>query len=301
MISFLRKHPLLSYYGLTFAISWGGFLIAVGPHSLISSNWQAEGKFAAAIIVMLAGPSIAGLTMTGLVDGRAGFRELEKRLLTWRVGARWYAIAVLPAIVVCAGVLLALSLTSTLFTAENKMPIIFGGLFAASTTLLEEIGWTGFVVPRLRRRYSVLMTGVIVGVLWGVWHFLQQLFISGTYAGDIPVFQFLVLSFAAAIASLTAYRILLVWIYDRTGSLLVTTLMHGILSASSIFWFSAVATGTMFLADVWLVAAAFWLIVGVVAVAEGWPVKKESATARKEGGGRSRPRKDVNYEARRAG
>ena len=286
MLTFVRKHPLLSYYTLTFTISWGGFVIAVGPHSLVSSNWQAEGKFAAAVIVMLAGPSIAGLTLTGLLDGRAGFRELWQRLLKWRVGARWYVIAIFPAIVVCAGVLLVLSLTSTLFTAEHKMPIIFGGLFAGASTLLEEIGWTGFVVPRLRRQHSVLMAGLIVGVLWGVWHFLQQVFISGTYAGDIPVALFLLLSFAAAIASLTAYRILLVWLYDRTGSLLVTTVMHGVLSASSIFWFSAPATGVVFLADVWLVAAAFWLIVGVVAVNEGWLIGKEERD-RPQGGRRT--------------
>jgi len=46
--------------------------------------------------------------------------------------------------------------------------------------------------------------------------------------------------------------------------------MHGMLSASSIFWFTPIATGVMFLADVWLVAAVFWLIVGAVAIFEGW-------------------------------
>jgi hypothetical protein len=114
------------------------------------------------------------------------------------------------------------------------------------------------------------MTGLIVGVLWGLWHFLQQVFVSGTYAGGIPLLAFLMFSVFAAVANLSAYRVLMVWVYDRTGSLLVTTLMHGMLTASSIFWFTPIATGALFLADVWLAAAGMWLLVGTVAVVDGW-------------------------------
>jgi len=78
------------------------------------------------------------------------------------------------------------------------------------------------------------------------------------------------LSVGAAVASLTAYRVLMVWVYDRTGSLLVTTLMHGMLTASTIFWFTPIATGSAFLANVWMVAGVMWLIVGVVSFVEGW-------------------------------
>jgi pimeloyl-ACP methyl ester carboxylesterase/membrane protease YdiL (CAAX protease family) len=255
---------------VTFALSWGGFLLVVGPGSLINTNWQAEGKFLPAIMVMLAGPSIAGLLLTGLVDGRAGYRDLFLRLRTWHVGIRWYAIAILPAPLVSWGIVFALSMTSPLLVADNKAVVVLGGLGAAATTILEEIGWTGFAVPRLRRRYSVALTGIIVGVLWGLWHFLQQVFVSGTYAGGIPLPAFLMLSVVAAVANLTAYRILMVWVYDRTASLLVTTMMHGMLTASTIFWFTPIATGALFLANVWLAAAAMWLLVGAVAVLDGW-------------------------------
>jgi pimeloyl-ACP methyl ester carboxylesterase/membrane protease YdiL (CAAX protease family) len=274
MVTILKKHPLLAYYFLTFAISWGGFLLVVGPDSLVNTNWRAERAFLSAVLVMLAGPSLAGLFLTGLVDGRAGYRELFSRLRTWRVGLRWYAVAILPAPIVAAGVLFALSIPSPLLTNADTAAVLLGGFGAAATTILEEIGWTGFVVPRLRRRRSVAMTGVIVGVLWGLWHFMQQIFISGTYAGAIPALVFLVLAVAAAVANLTAYRVLMVWVYDRTSSLLVTTVMHGSLTASTIFWFTPIATGAMFLANVWLVAALMWLLVGAVAIADGWLVTR---------------------------
>jgi len=280
MATLIKKHPLLAYYLLTFALSWGGFVLVLGPKSLVNTDWQAEGAFLSAVMVMLAGPSIAGLLLTGLVDGRAGYRDLLLRLCKWRVGIRWYAIAILPAPIVAAGILFALSLTSPLLTTDNKTAVVLAGLGAAVTTILEEIGWTGFAVPRLRRRHSVPMTGLIVGTLWGLWHFLQQVSVSGTYAGGIPLFAFLMLSVLAAVASLTAYRVLMVWVYDRTDSLLVTTLMHGMLTASTIFWFTPIATGAAFLADVWLVAAAMWLVVGAVAVAEGWLMRRPAIRTR---------------------
>jgi membrane protease YdiL (CAAX protease family) len=245
-------------------------VLVIGPSSLVSANWQAEEDFLAAVMVMLAGPSIAGLLLTGLVDGRAGYRDLFLRLRKWRVGIRWYALAIVPAPIVSAGVLFALSMTSPLLSADDKGAVVLAGLGAAVTTILEEIGWTGFVVPRLRGRHGVPMTGIIVGVLWALWHFLQQISVSGTYAGGIPPLPFLVLSVFAAVANLTAYRVLMVWVYDRTGSLLVTTLMHGMLTASSIFWFTPIATGALFLANVWLVAAVMWLLVGAVAIIDGW-------------------------------
>jgi hypothetical protein len=88
------------------------------------------------------------------------------------------------------------------------------------------------------------------------------------------------LSVLAAVASLTAYRVLMVWVYDRTSSLLVTTLMHGMLTASTIFWFTPIATGAAFVADVWLVAAVMWLGVGAVAVAEGWLIPRPAVRTR---------------------
>ena len=280
MVALIKKHPLLAYYLLTFALSWGGFVLVVGPRSLVNTNWQAEGAFLSAVMAMLAGPSIAGLLLTGFVDGRAGYREVFSRLRKWRVDIRWYAIAILPAPIIAAGILFALSLTSPLLVTDNKTAVVLGGLGAAVTTILEEIGWTGFAVPRLRRRHSVPMTGLIVGMLWGLWHFLQQIFVSGTYAGGIPLLVFLMLSVFAAVASLTAYRVLMVWVYDRTGSLFVTTLMHGMLTASTIFWFTPIATGGAFLADVWLVAAVMWLVVGAVAVAERWLTPGAAVRAR---------------------
>jgi uncharacterized protein len=275
VMSVIKRHPVPVYFALTFAISWGGFLLAVGPGGFANTTWQTDARFPFAVLAMLAGPSVAGLLLTGLLDGRAGLREVLSRLLRWRVDARWYAVALLPAPLLAAAVLFTLSLSSPIFTSENKAAVLLAGLAAGLSTILEELGWTGFAVPRLRRRYGIVATGLIVGVLWGAWHFLQGLYISDTYAGGLPLALFVALNSFGAIAQLTAYRVLLVWVYDRTGSLLVVTLMHASLTASTIFIFRPLAIGVSFLMYGWLLTAALWVVVAAAAVANRRQLRRQ--------------------------
>jgi hypothetical protein len=103
--------------------------------------------------------------------------------------------------------------------------------------------------------------------MWGGWHLLQQLYVAGTYAVGLPFGVYLVLAILCAIAQLTAYRVLMVWVYDHTGSLLVATLMHSSLIFTTIFAFTPLATGLSFLAYGWCLTAALWLVVGAIGLA----------------------------------
>lgn len=268
--TFIKRYPIPTYFALTFAISWSGFVLVVGgPSGFPGAPEQFETLLPLVAWAMLAGPSVSSLLLTGLICGKAGLRELLSRLLKWRVGTRWYAFALLPALLLPAAVLFALSQTSLIFTTDDKAAVLLSSIIAGLSIVLEEIGWTGFAVPRLRLRSSILTTGLIVGILWGAWHFLQGLWISGTYSGAVPLIFFLPLSLLSGVAQLTAYRVLLVWVYDRTGSLLVVTLMHTSLTASTVFIFRPLATGVSFLTNAWVLAAALWLVVAAVARASG--------------------------------
>jgi len=68
-----------------------------------------------AVAVMIAGPSISCLLLTGLIYGRAGFRDFSSRLLKWRASPRWYAVALLIAPALMMTVFLALSSFSRKF------------------------------------------------------------------------------------------------------------------------------------------------------------------------------------------
>ncbi len=182
---FIKRHPVLTYFALTFTISWGGILIVVSPGGIPGTTDQIEMLFPIALMTLLVGPSVAGILSTGLVHGRTGFRELLSRLFKWRVGARWYAVALLITPLLVTVTLFVLSQFSPvflpdIFTTKDKASLLLTGIMVGLMGgFLEELGWTGFAVPGLRLRYGVLTTGLIVGFLWGAWHFLVTFWASG--------------------------------------------------------------------------------------------------------------------------
>lgn len=261
--AFIKRHPVLTYFALTFALSWGGVLLVIGgPGALPATLEQFETLGPILYLVMLVGPSVAGILLTGLVYGRTGFRELLSRLLSWRMGARWYAMALLIAPLSMMAVLFPLSLTAPIVATEDKASALLTAIVAGLMVgIFEELGWTGFAIPRLRRRYGVLTAGLIVGLFWGAWHFLL-FWESDSFSGALGLALLLVRLFSW----LPAYRVLMVWVYDRTQSLLVAMLMHASLVASGPLLQPSL-TGMPALTFTLVWAVALWLVVAAVAVA----------------------------------
>jgi uncharacterized protein len=278
----IKRHPLLSYFALTFAITWGLFVLAVGgPGGIPATKEEFTTMPLLAILAALLGPSVSGILLTGLVYGREGFRNLFTRMRRWRVGARWYAVALLTAPLVSTAVLIPLSLISPvflpgIFASEAKVSFVLMGIVVGLIVgIFEELGWTGFAVPTLLKlRYGVLSTGLIVGVLWGAWHLLfNDIWASVATSGGLSPALFAVgVGLVLLVGQLPAYRVLMVWVYERSGgSLLLAILMHASYSASTFILGPVAGPGAMsgasLLAAVLASAAATWVIVAVLAVA----------------------------------
>jgi len=271
--TFIVRRPVLAYYALTFAISWGGLLLVIGgPNGIPGTPKQFEMLLLPVSLALVAGPSITGILLTGLIYGKAGYRELLSRLLRWRVGARWYAAALLTAPLLMTAIPLALSLLfpeflPRVFTTDDKASLLLFGIVAGLIAgIFEELGWTGFAIPRLRLRYGVLTTGLIVGFLWAAWHLLVNFWSSGSPSGALSP-ALLLHSVIFSVGILPAYRVLMVWVYDRNGgSLLVAMLMHVSLTAGNVILVPS-ATGAPLVIWSLVVAAALWVVVAAVAVA----------------------------------
>ena len=269
----LSRRPVSTYFALTFLISWGGVLavVGLGYGRLLVTPEELEPLLAYAVLVMLAGPVVAGPLMIGLVDGRAGLREFGARLVRWRVAGRWYAVALLTAPLIVLATLLALSLVSAdfrpeVFVTDAKAALLLTGVGVGLVAGLEELGWTGFAAPRLRRRYGVLAVGLIVGVLWGAWHVPVTVAGSGLPEGGLSLAVLLPpMVFYATV--LPAFRVLMVWVYDRTGSLLIAVVMHATLTATTVVILAPQATGApALIAYHFLLAGGLWAFVVVVTV-----------------------------------
>lgn len=273
--NFIRRYPVAIYFALAYGITWVGIFLLLGAEGI----WRGElpaSQFLFVWGLMLLGPGVAGPLLTGIVGGRAGLRAFLTRMTHWHVGLRWYApLLIVPLL---AGVILAgLSLASSAFipgivAAENKL--LFVGLFMVASfgAGVEELGWTGFATPQLRARHGVLATGLTVGMLWGTWHLLSDL--SGNLAeyGALYPLRFLLFWFGA----LTVFRVLIVWVYDRTGSLLLAQLMHASYTGSLVVLGPSDASATQNMLYQALFLAALCVVVGVLVV----PATRLSAARR---------------------
>lgn len=264
--SFVKRHALALYFVLAYAIAWGGILIAVGPGNIPGAGEQIDRGFMWVFLAMLVGPSTAGVVMTALADGREGLRDLAARLLRWRVPLRWYGVELLTAPLLLAVIMTALSLFSPAFrpailTVSDKAGLIgmslAGGLLAG---LFEEVGWTGFATPRMQRRFGVLTGGLILGAAWMLWHGLADLWGSVETYGTWYAPHFLLW-----LAALTAYRVLMGWVYSRTASLLVGQLMHASFTGSQFLLSPAAASTAQNILWYAVFAAGLWLLAAVAA------------------------------------
>jgi membrane protease YdiL (CAAX protease family) len=284
IVSLIKRHSVLTFFVLTFAISWGGILFVIGPNVTPAKEGEIEILMPIIYLVFITGPCIAGILMTILVNGRASLRDFHSRLLKWRVNVRWYAVALLMTPFLLMAVLGALSLISSdflprIFTTDDKTSLLqFSIIVGLTVSVLEELGWTGFAVPTLRLRYGVLTTGLIVGLVWGVRQFLVVYWVVGSSVGSLsPLIYFP----AILLTWMPTYRVLMVWVYDRTGSLLVAILMHASLVTFWTMLTPLTITGVPLMIYYLAFTTTMWGVIGVATVANGgrWSanIKRSSA------------------------
>lgn len=260
--TFLQRHPVVTYFSLVLLISYGSFLVLVGPKLLRGGTEQpSDAEFILFPIIVL-GVCLVGLILTGLLDGKTGLRHLFARIGRLRVDMRWYAIALLtPPVLLLIVLLLFRTVVSPIFTPKFFAIGILFGLPA----LLEEIGWMGFVFPKMRAKQSPLAAALLLGILWGLWHapvvdYLGAAAPHGAYW--LPFF----LSFVAIVA---AMRVLIVWVYSHTTSLFLAYLMHFSMTASLVVFDPTHVSPAQETLSYWGYAAALWIIAAVVAMRYG--------------------------------
>jgi membrane protease YdiL (CAAX protease family) len=100
--------------------------------------------------------------------------------------------------------------------------LVFGFAAGVFAGFFEELGWTGFAYPRLRRRFGALAAALLLGLLWGLWHFpvVDSLGAASPHGRYWPEF------FGAFVLMLMALRVLIAWVYTNTGSLRIAQLLH---------------------------------------------------------------------------
>ncbi len=251
----LRRHPVCSFFFLAFGISWGGILLVMSAtgFNLVELRPLDTGLI---FVFMLLGPSTSGLALTALLEGRAGLRRLVARMARWRLGLRWYLVALLtmPALLLMTLWPLGVFLDPA-FSPRFQWHLFAIGFIAGS---FEEVGWAGFATPRLLQRWRLFLAGLWLGLVWALWHVLVDYRQNSSAMGALWLLQFAVFY----VGTLTAYRVLMTWVYANTQSLLLAVLMH----ASYTGWLLTLYPATSLEQGlVWQIgfALALWIVVAV--------------------------------------
>jgi membrane protease YdiL (CAAX protease family) len=250
---FVRKHPALAYFLVTFAISWTAALLIAAPKLLQQHTQLPKMTGILMFPAMLLGPSFSGIFLTRWTDGREGLKALFTRMRRIRFSLRWYSALLIPPVMVLSVLWCLRTLVSPAY-APNRFWI--GVTFGILAGLLEEIGWTGFAYPKLRQRLAVLPAAIVVGLFWGLWHApaIDFLGAASPHGKALPAF------FAAFVAAMAAMRVLMAWFYERTQSVPLAQLLHVVSTGSLVVFSPPGVTPSQEAAWYAVYAAALWVL-----------------------------------------
>lgn len=256
--SLVRRYPLVVYFGLAYALS-AVALIVIGFPDLSGRTPVPSSSFVMFPLLVI-GVGTSGVALTALAAGTRGVRELAQRITRWRLG-RWAFALLIPPLGI-TGVLFAFkTLGSPVFAQQLTLGFaLFGVGIGLVAGFFEEIGWTGFAYPRLSSRLGAFGGALLLGVLWGIWHFpvVDSLGAASPHGAYLPEY------FAAFVAAMVAMRVLIAWLYTNTGSVLAAQLMHACSTASLVALSAPHVSAAQ--EALWYAAYAglLWVIVAVV-------------------------------------
>jgi uncharacterized protein len=231
--SFIKRQPQVVFWAIAYIVSFGGYALSL---MYPSDFWP----FA------IWGVALGGALVTGIADGRAGLKAFLSRIVRWRVGIQWYAIALLTPFAVGAAAFGLTLLTGTATFAEIQFPVGSQILMIYLLSLLtlglgEEPGFRGFALPRFLVGRSAFAASLILGVLHALWHLPLVL------GGESHVLTLLHPLCGA---------ILFTWVFNHTnGSVLLAILLHAAADTSAGLFGSLFAGSNETLFVIWQAAA----------------------------------------------
>jgi membrane protease YdiL (CAAX protease family) len=229
-------HPATAFLVMAFGFGWTS-LIPI----LLSENGFGVLPIELPLTVVQTLATVLGLALPAFLvsaatGGPQGVRDLLSRLLRWRVGVRWYLIAIF-------GLLVAMLLAAIPFLGVAPLEALaqkWGLLFTVflpgvippflHTNLWEELGWTGFLQSTLQDRRGPLLASVMVAPVFVLFH-LPAYFVAGWIVDEhTPLSQLpnVLVEYVGVVAVFAIFfRILAIWLYNVTGrSVLLIGLFH---------------------------------------------------------------------------
>jgi membrane protease YdiL (CAAX protease family) len=228
----VARHPVVAFMVIGLAV---GFLLGVIP-PIVDAQILPFDLPLHGLISSVLGVGVAAFFVTYALSGRAGVADLARRSVRWRVPLRWYLIALLTVPVGATLISLVFYGTDALAAPPSGWPRALAEVAAVFLLqlvlfqLAEEIGFTGFLQHHWQDRYHPMKLTAYVALLWALWH-LPDHFAEEGWGVDQLIAAPVV--FAIGFVTLFFARVLLVFLYNRTGySVLLVAIFHASFDAS---------------------------------------------------------------------
>jgi membrane protease YdiL (CAAX protease family) len=204
---------------IAFGLAWGILaLFILLPEPTTAVFGQLTGQHPLFFLAVYA-PAIAALLTIAYCAGVDAVRHFLSRLLLWRCSWAWYGFLVVGIpLIFFAGAAVQGHPPAERLGFDTLSALLSALLFMAIKGPVEELGWRGLAQPLLQRRFAPLWAGLILGVIWGLWH-LPAFLLSATPQSAWSFTPFLVGAVAVSVIVTQLFN-------ASRGSILLPALLH---------------------------------------------------------------------------
>jgi membrane protease YdiL (CAAX protease family) len=214
----MTAKTLTPFLALTFGLTWGIAALLILFTDQIVAIFGEISMSNPLFILAVYSPGFASVFLVWRHYGFEGLGSFFRPLTLWRASKLWWLFLILgiPAIVYVGAALKdTIGNSFPFFPWYQVLPALATALFLGP---IEEFGWRGVGLPLLQRRFAPFWAGLILGIIWAVWH-IPAFLMSGTRQSAW--------SFAPYFAGAVAISVILTPLFnDSRGSLLIAVLYH---------------------------------------------------------------------------
>jgi len=230
MEDYMDKKIPIRFFIITFLWSWLFFGLAIlfsGNSQDFSEMLTTAGIDFFLMVVGAFGPAVGAIFSIYTIEGKGTLKIFFRQFLSLKFGWKvWLSI------------FLVLGITSIIawiipeFLGEDRLPMYLPSIYVFPIYILivtffgggqEEIGWRGYIMPYLEKKYGLIIGGLILGIVWAIWH-IPMWFLPGSSQMYMNFFGFMLVTIG--------YSYFFSWIIKASSNRLLSGLVvHGVANA----------------------------------------------------------------------
>ncbi|MCK5674155.1 MAG: CPBP family intramembrane metalloprotease [Spirochaetales bacterium] len=224
MFEKIKRNKLVTFFIYSYLLFWVGIafiglLVFLGVPVLVQDIMKN---------VVAWTPTFVVLIMFKSLYPNVKFKDYLKNNFLCKIKPQSFIISLLIQVfVLIIVVLMFLFLSGTKFSSlefialQSIIPVFLINL--TSGPIGEELGWRGYALNKLQKKYSPLIASIILGLFWGFWHL--PLWVLSGYTG-LQLFYYII-TFLVAVTSLSVFT---TYFYNKSKNILIAMWIH--------FWFN---------------------------------------------------------------